>query len=181
MPRTKGTGVAWLRELIGEKGPAAEQEIAKSLSAEDYRLFRTAMPIVWVPEESATNIYRAAGNLIFAGSPNPLIEVGRGMAKNNLTGIYSILVQFTSIPFLMKQASRLWKTYHDTGRPAVDTSRGERILVFSVAGFPELPADMRQVLKGYILGLADLVKVRRVEVELDESDPAEWKWLINWD
>lgn len=181
MPKTKGTGIAWLRELISQKGPEAEQEMAKVLSPDDYKNFRIAMPINWISEDSATNIYRAAGNILFAGSPSPLIEVGRGMAKDNLTGIYSILVQFASIPFLMKQASRLWKTYHDTGQASVDTSQGERTAVFTVAGFPELPGDMRQVLKGYILGLADLVKVRRVEVDLDETDPQRWRWTVTWE
>jgi hypothetical protein len=50
-----------------------------------------------------------------------------------------------------------------------------------VAGFPELPGDMRQVLKGYVLGLADLVKVRRVEVDLDETDPQRWRWTVTWE
>lgn len=181
MPKTKGTGIAWLRELIEQQGPVVEQEMAGALSPDDYKNYRIAMPITWISEESATNIYRAAGSLAFADSPSPLIEVGRGMAKDNLTGIYSILLQFASIPFLMKQASRLWKTYHDTGQASVDTSRGERTAVFAVAGFPELPADMRQVLKGYILGLADLVKARRVSVELDETDAMQWRWVVTWD
>jgi hypothetical protein len=163
------------------KGPEAEQAIAQKLSAEDYKNYRTAMPINWVSEESATNIYLAAGNILFAGSPNIMMEVGRGMAKDNMTGIYSILLQFTNVPFLMKQASRLWKTYHDTGQASAVTIRGEKEAAFIVAGFPELPKDMRQVLRGYIMGLAELVKARDTKVELDEANPNEWKWVVTWD
>jgi hypothetical protein len=180
MPKTKGTGIVWLRELIEYKGAEAEQQMAKALSPEDYKNYRIAMPINWISEESATNIYRAAGNILFAEKANVLEEVGRGMAKNNMTGIYSIFLKFVTIPFMLKQASRLWKTYHDSGKTSVEEAQGQNRIIFKVSEFPELPKDMRQVLRGYILGLSELVKAQNTKVEFDESDPGEWRWVITW-
>lgn len=180
-PKTKGTGISWLREEIESKGPEAEQGIAQALSSEDFRIYRTAMPISWVTEEAATRIYLAAGKVLFPNHKNCLYEVGRGMAKANITGIYSFLVQFATIPFLMKQASRLWRTYHDTGEPQAIEVKGEKRVSFIVAGFPQLPADMRQVLRGYLHGLSDLVGVRNASVTLNETNPNAWVWEITWE
>jgi len=179
-PKTKGTGINWLRELIEARGAEAEQAMAKTLSPDDFKAYRTAMPISWVSEEAATRIYLAAGNVLFPNHTNPILEVGRGMAKANMTGIYSFLLQFATIPFLMKQASRLWRTYHDTGEPSAVEAKGEKRVAFIVTGFPQLPADMRQVLRGYLLGLSELVGVKNTSVALTESDPNAWVWDVTW-
>ncbi|MDI6739687.1 MAG: hypothetical protein QME74_04920 [Candidatus Edwardsbacteria bacterium] len=179
--KTKGTGISWLRELIEAKGPDADQAMARALSPEDYRAYRTAMPISWVPEESATRIFKAAGDILFADAPSPLDEVGRGMAKSNMTGIYSMLLKLTTIPFIMSQASRLWRTYHDSGDASVSGEKGANRAVLVVSGFPELPADMRQVLRGYVMGLGELTGAKNVKVALDESDPNAWKWVSTWE
>jgi len=81
----------------------------------------------------------------------------------------------------MSQASRLWRTYHDTGDASASDGPGRNELTFTVAAFPELPADMRQVLSGYLMGLGELTGARKVAVRLDESDPAAWKWRCTWD
>lgn len=179
-PKTKGTGIAWLREAIEAKGTDAEQAMAKALSPDDFKAYRTAMPISWVTEEAATRIFKAGGDVLFPSHKNSLYEVGRGMAKANITGIYSFLVQFATIPFLMKQASRLWRTYHNTGEPQAIEAKGGKRVSFTVAGFPQLPSDMRQVLRGYLHGLSDLVGVKEAAVALDESDPNSWKWEVTW-
>lgn len=180
-PRTKGTGISWLRESIEAKGTDAEQAMAKALSPDDFKAYRTAMPISWVTEEAATRIFKAGGDVLFPSHKNSLYEVGRGMAKANITGIYSFLVQFATIPFLMKQASRLWRTYHDTGEPQAIEAKGEKRVSFIVAGFPQLPKDMRQVLRGYLHGLSDLVGVKNASVSLNESDPNAWVWEVTWE
>lgn len=181
MPKTKGTGINWLRDLIEAKGPQAEQALAKALSPDDFMAYRTAMPISWFPEDVAIRIYLAAGNILFADKPDVRIEVGRGMARANLNGIYKLLVPLVTIPFLMKQASRLWRTYHDTGVTSIEEFKGEKRIIFTVGNFPDLPADMRQVLRGYILGLSELVGVRNAGVALDESDNNVWKWVVTWE
>jgi len=181
VPKTKGTGIAWLREEIENKGAEAEQDMAKALSPEDFRIYRTAMPISWVSEEAAVRIYLAAGKILFPNHINPLHEVGRGMAKANITGVYSFLVQFATIPYLIKQASRLWRTYHDTGQPQAVEFKGEKRVLFKVSGFPQMPPDMRQVLCGYLAGLSDLVGVKNPKVSLDEKDPNAWMWEITWE
>lgn len=181
IPKTKGTGISWLRELITAKGPEADQAMARSLAPEEYRAYRTAMPISWVPEVAATRIFKAAGDILFAGAPSPLIEVGRGMAKANITGIYSMIIRLATIPFIMSQASRLWRTYHDTGDASASDGPGRNELTFAVAGFPGLPADMRQVLSGYLVGLGELTGASNVAVRLDETDPVAWKWHCTWD
>lgn len=181
IPKTKGTGIAWLRESIAARGPEADQAMARALAPEEYRAYRTAMPISWVPETAATRIFKAACGVLFADAPAPLLEVGRGMAKANMTGIYSMLLKLATIPFIMSQASRLWRTYHDTGDASASDGPGRNQLTFAVAGFPELPADMRQVLSGYLMGLGELTGARNVRAELDESDPAAWRWRCTWD
>ena len=47
-----------------------------------------------------------------------------------------------------------------------------------MTGFPQLPQGMRQVLRGYLHGLSDLVGVKNAKVTLNESDPNAWVWDI---
>jgi hypothetical protein len=181
VPKSKGPGVTWLRHLIDQKGPEAEQTMARVLSPEDYKAYRTAMPISWIPEEVITRIFKAAGDVLFAGSPSPLLEVGRGMAKDNMTGIYKFMLRMTTIPFIMSQASRLWHTLHDTGEASACAGPGNNAVTFTVTGFPAIPADMREVLRGYVTGLGELTGAKNVRTRIDESDPNAWKWVSIWD
>jgi hypothetical protein len=181
VPKSKGPGVTWLRHLIEQQGPGAEQTMARVLSPEDYKAYRTAMPISWIPEDVITRIFAAAGDVLFAGAPSPLIEVGRGMAKANMTGVYKFMLRMTTIPFIMSQASRLWHTLHDTGEAEASEGPGRNMVTFIVRGFPGIPAGMRQVLKGYCTGLGELTNAKNVRTELDESDPHAWKWVSTWE
>jgi hypothetical protein len=40
---------------------------------------------------------------------------------------------------------------------------------------------MRQVLRGYLMGLAELTGARDITATLDESDPSSWKWHCTWE
>lgn len=181
IPKSKCTGVAWLRDLIEKKGPEAEQAMAKALSPDDYRSYRTAMPISWISEEAITRIFKAAGEILFSGSTSSLAEVGRGMAKANMTGIYQFMLRMTTIPFIMSQASRLWRTYHDTGEASASNGPGDNAVTFTVTGFPTIPADMLEVLRGYVTGLGELTGARNVRTSVDGTDPAAWKWVSTWE
>jgi hypothetical protein len=181
IPKSKGTGVAWLRELIQKKGPEADQAMAKALSPDDYRAFRTSMPISWISEEAITRIFKAAGDVLFAEAPSPLAEVGRGMAKANMTGIYKFMLRVTTIPFIMSQASKLWQTLHDTGEATATEGPGRNMVTFTISGFPSIPSGMREVLRGYVTGLGELTNAKNVRTKIDETDPNAWKWISTWE
>ena len=76
-PKSKAPGVVWLRHLIEQKGPEAEQAMAKALSPDDYKAYRAALPITWITEETITRIFRAAGDILFSDAPSPLRHCSR--------------------------------------------------------------------------------------------------------
>ena len=181
VPKSKAPGVVWLRHLIEQKGPEAEQAMAKALSPDDYKAYCTALPLTWITEETITRIFRSAGDILFSDAPSPLIETGRGMAKAHMTGVYKFMLRMTTIPFIISRASSLWRTLHDTGDAEAGEVPGERTVTFTVRGCPSLPADMRQLLRGYITGLGELTGARNVRTEADESDPDAWRWRCSWE
>jgi hypothetical protein len=179
-PRTKATGVDWVRSLVEQHGPAAQEQISRSLSSTDYEVFRSALPMSWIPLEMALRIYEAAGQILFAREPDALFEIGRGMAKANITTIYKAFIRIATIPYVMSQVARLWRTYHDTGEASAERGSVAKEVFFVVRDYPGLSAQMRKLLRGYVTGVTELVGLRNVAVELDESDPSAWKWRITW-
>ncbi|MBN1962760.1 MAG: hypothetical protein JW841_17655 [Deltaproteobacteria bacterium] len=177
---TKGIGIYWLRMVINSFGRDADQNMSNNLSAEDYQLYRNLMPMSWVAEDTAVRIYEAAGNIIYADATNVLYQVGYGMASANLSTTYKVLIRFATISYVLTQASRLWRTYHDTGEAKAYSGEQKNSVIFSVIDFPGLPIKMRQVLREYVAGLSKICGVKNGYVTLDESNPQFWKWILTW-
>ncbi len=177
VPCTTATGIDWLRGLVEARGASAEEQLVRALGADDHAVFRKTLAMSWVPEETALRIYEAAGQILFAGEADVLFEVGRGMARANMTTIYKALIRLTTIPYVLSQAARLWRTYHDRGTATAARRAGANEVVFAVADYPDFIAPMRLVVRGYLGGLAELLGVREYRVVLDEAEP---KWTITW-
>ena len=175
----KGTAVDWVRGSIDKMGPDGDAAMARALSSEDYETYRSMMAVGWIREDVAGRILRAAGNILFAGATDVTFEMGRILSKAHITGIYRMLLKVATIPLIIAQASRLWRTLHDRGEPSSLSESNGRCVTFVVRDYPEFPTDMRNLVRGYIVGLGELAG-EKVTTRLDESDPNAWKWISTW-
>ena len=179
-PTTKAIGIHWLRGLIDERGAAADQQLSHALVPADLQVFRHALAVSWLPVETTVRIYEACGRTLFPQEKDVLFEVGRQMAKANMSTIYRAFIRITTVPYVLSQAARLWRTYHDTGTASASQVEGANEVVFVVRDYPACAAAMRKTLRGFVAGLAEMVGIRSPRVVLDESHPEAWKWTITW-
>ncbi|MEW6516701.1 MAG: hypothetical protein AB1439_07360 [candidate division FCPU426 bacterium] len=181
MAMTKAAGLINTRNLLRAKGAGVEQAMLAQLTPQEVRIYQDALPVTQLPIELLSKVAVLSAPLLFPGQGRleALLSLGRVSALSDLKGIYKILLRFTTPEFAMKQAARLWTTLHTQGE-ARCFSDGEKRIVFEVMGYPDLPEPMRQVLGGYILGMAELTGIRNARIALQEENPRVWRWVVTW-
>jgi hypothetical protein len=177
----KGTTLVYLQQEFKRKGEAAEKKFLSRISPDEAKLYQSALPIAWFPLEPVTRILAAGAEVLFPGDAQGLRKLGHGMAQDNLTGIYKILIKLTTVPFLIAQVAKLWGTYHKQGRAYVIREGEAKRAVLVVEDYPEMPAKFRELNSGYIIGALELTNAKKVTVEHDGSDPEAWKWVGTWE
>ena len=177
----KATGMDFLRKKMRKSGNGAEQALIAELDAEDADLYANALAVSWVDVERAARVYEAAARLLYPGSVDPLVDLGREMARADLTGIYKILLRVATIPMVVERTARLWSTYHRKGSARIvregDVKRADLI----IDGYPDLPEAIRINICGYVQGVLDLTGSKNPQVRHVGGSPEAWRWHVTWD
>ena len=101
------------------------------------------------------------------------------MARDNLRGIYRVLVRVMTVKSLLTRTAKHWRTYHDTGRMwTEEPNRGHAILL--LAEYPELPLSIAWGVAGYTQSAVELAGGRHVQVTGNYDDPNLWRWDVKW-
>jgi hypothetical protein len=181
MALIKAAGLIHTRSLLRAKGSATENAVLARLTPQETTAYQDALPITQLSIELATKVASLAAPLLFPGQnqSDALQSLGRVNALNDLKGIYKVLLRFTTTEFAIKQAARLWSTYHNQGQ-ARSFPDGEKRIIFEVAVYPDLPAQFRQLLAGYIIGMAEMTGIRQARISLQEENPQQWRWVVVW-
>lgn len=180
MALIKAAGLIHTRSLLRAKGGAAENAVLSNLTPTEVTAYQDALPITQLSIEFVTKVAALSAPLLFPGQSqsDALRSLGRVNALNDLKGIYKILLRFTTTEFAIKQAARLWSTYHNQGE-ARSFPEGEKRIIFEVSGYPELPAQFRHILAGYIIGMAEMTGLRQARISLQEENPQQWRWIVD--
>jgi hypothetical protein len=172
--------VVALRRIFKERGAGMERAFLAGLEPDLLELYRGSLAFVWNDVDRQTAVYRAAAQVLYPDDPEGLKRLGWEMARRSYSGVYKILLRLPSTRFVMDQAAKLWTTYFERGQAAVeDAGRGHA--TFVLRNYPELAADMRQIVRGNITAAAETTGARNVRVRHVETDPQAWKWVIQWD
>jgi uncharacterized protein (TIGR02265 family) len=177
--RCKGTNLIYLRKLLQDRGPEAEAAFRQWFPLQEQEVFRSAMPVSWVPVELMARYFQAAAEVAFPGDPLGLRKVGAGIARDNLNGVYKILLRVVSVPVLIQQSAKIWSVYQEKGLPSVQRD-GDHAGSFMVTDFPDLPPAFREQIAGYLEALLEMSGARDPRVKVDERDPQAWTWRISW-
>ncbi len=182
MALSKAAGIIYMRSLLRAKGEIAESEFLAKLSPEEAILYQKILSTEKLPIEVATEMYALSAPLIYSGKSvsESLWQLGYETAQHDLSGKYAILLRIITPEFAIKQAAKIWKTYHDAGVSSTQ-GIGTKQAVFKIENHPSLPNDFRQVLNGYIIGLCNLVGAKNTKVVRDDSNPEAWEWTITWE
>jgi hypothetical protein len=109
-----------------------------------------------------------------------MVKIGKQQAKDDLSGIYKILVTFATIPYVIKHSAQFWKTYHETGQAKAVIVENKNECRFIVEQYPNLPERFREVILGYIEGVIELTGGKMVNVKKAEANNNGWEWFVTW-
>jgi uncharacterized protein (TIGR02265 family) len=175
----KGVGLLFLRKLVRGSPGQVQAAVDHVLTDDERRVVDTCTAGAWVPVELVTKVAVTAAPLLYPGVPDPLFRLGQELARDNLGGIYAYIVRVLTVPFLVQQTARLWRTYHDSG-DATCVSREDRSIELVVRGYPSLPERFRHYMEGYVQQAVSITGVQDVRVTSRDDDPACWTWRITW-
>lgn len=182
MALSKAAGVVHTRALLQAKGQETESRFLSQLTPEEKVAYQTLLPVSKLPIETAVKIYRLAVSLLYPdrSEAEGLRELARVTAWNDLRGVYSVLLRFTSPEFMIKQSAKIWQTYHDAG-VAEASSLGPKQAQLRITQYADLPKPFLQIVTGYTQGMMEIAKVKNPRIECRDANPASWEWRVQWD
>ncbi|MBX7193652.1 MAG: DUF2378 family protein [Sandaracinaceae bacterium] len=175
----KGVGVVFVRTQLREAGASAERAVTTQLTDEELRTYTTTTASSWVPIEHVARMFDLAAPVLHPGKPLPLRLLGRELARDNLRGVYRVLLRVMSVEFVISQSARLWGTYHRRGAARL-VRVAPREVDFVVSDYPRLPERFRECMCGWIVGTLELVGAQKPLVTKIDDDPSAWHWHIRW-
>jgi hypothetical protein len=181
MAQVKAATLIYLRTHLRERGNGAEEAVLAKLPPGDVMQYKTALAMSWIPMEMAARLYPAGVAVLFPSDSEGLKKLGAAVAKDNFTTVYKVLLRLATIPFLIDQTARVWRTYHQQGTPRVERVPDANRAVLHVEGYPDLLPPVADVMSGYIMGLAELSGARNPRVEVESQGGGRFRWTVAWD
>jgi phosphoribosyl-ATP pyrophosphohydrolase len=181
MGKYKGTGILSLRKIIRKHGKTVEENFLNRLSTLEKGIYQNTMAVSWIPDEIAAKVIEEAAETLFPGDKYNIRKIGREQAMTDLNGIYRIFVLCLDIYYMISQAEKLWHLYHDTGAPRAEMIKGVKNARLIVENYPDMLKGIQETISGYIIGTAELVGIRNVQVVTSNESPHTCVWNVSWE
>jgi hypothetical protein len=179
MPVIKGVNIIALKKLVKERGELFETTYLDKLSPKGRELYDSVIATTWVKSEDETELMVTGAKQLFPGDPKPMVQLGRALANQNMTGIYKIFLKIPTIPFIIKRVANIWSSFYQEGKAEV-ISVQDHSLTMQVTELPDIEDYQTDITCGYILELLDITGSKNASVNYDGSDPKAFKWHISW-
>ncbi len=179
MPGYKGSALITLKKIFRKYDAELEKKFISSMTPEELAVYERILPSVWYPIDTATSLYEKAVKVLYPVPKQGLVEIGKEIAVDNLNSVYRVLVRVATAPYVIKQAALFWKTYHQKGQAWVENISDKK-LIFNVRDYPELPVLIREMVRGFIIGLLEQTKAFNVQVTQVTTSDDPWKWEVTW-
>jgi hypothetical protein len=177
----KATGMDFLRKKLRKNGNGAEEALLAELTADEADLYANALAVSWIDVAKAARVYDVAARAIYPKSAEPLVDLGRDMARADLTGIYKVLLRVATIPMVVERTARLWSTYHRRGTARIVREGDAKRADLVIDGYPDLPEAIRVNISGYVQGVLDLTGSKNPQVSHIGGSPDAWRWHVTWE
>jgi hypothetical protein len=181
--KVKGTGFMVIKKLIEEKGAEAEQALRARLTPYSLKIWNSiTLALAWVEDDFAIpgSVLYEAAMVLFPGDPkNALLAMGKIMAKKGMPIYYQMFIRIPTPQFVFKSVAQIWRRFYFDGDASVEEF-GPKQAVFILRNFPDYNENMRIYMKGYLLGISDLLGLKNMTVTIEDGDPQAWKWVMAW-
>jgi hypothetical protein len=180
MNRIKASTMLSLRSHFKDKAEL-EQSFLSKMSPPDVWIYKNAKAFSWINMDAYLRIYAVIAKTAFAGYPKPLVEVGRLEAYTVIRGVYKWVLNLQGMQNLMNQTERMWKLFHEKGKAHSELLPGAHSAFMYVDDYPELTRENLEITMGFIMGVFELIGLKNIKGEIDDSNSHSWKWKLSWD
>lgn len=175
----KGVGVVFVRERVRLLEPDARAAFHARLSEDERLCLDDTLATHWVPVEHASRLFEVLAEVSHADHETPLREVGRQLARHDLSGVYRLLIRVATVRFLLTQHTRLWSVYHRTGEASLVEHEPGHVTI-RIAGHPTLPSPFRVAMAGWLIGAMELCGAKDIQALHEPDHAPPWRFEIRW-
>ncbi|MGC4121229.1 MAG: hypothetical protein QM765_42965 [Myxococcales bacterium] len=185
MGMTKGITANNYLRLVAERSTAAQLEQIKAQLPPGglATLYGAPIPAAgFVDYGAVMQLLLAADKVLGKGDLAFLREASFKNQDANLNGVYKALLPFASPAFILQQASKLWRRYHDTGRLTAERT-GPAGVVVRLLDYKDIPPHHGPEIEGAFEGLLHHAKAKGVTTRHTQCvlDGAPWcEWQVSW-
>lgn len=176
----KSAGLGILKKLFATQSPEVREAFAAALTPEERQLTEAVIATQWVPIALAAGVFEKAAARLFPGDARGVEEIGRLMARDQLSGIYRPVLRVLSVGFAIQQTAKLWRSYFDDGEASARQEAGSTRGTIAAEKCPDMPEANRRIITGYVQGLLELCGAREIQVTHDGSRSERWVWNVTW-
>ncbi len=179
MNKVKATNTLTLKKILNKKHPDLEAKLRSELSPESLNIYQYSTVSTWITDLEERDILAIGAHLLFPGHPRAMVELGRVLALETMSGLYSVFLRIPSVSFVMKRTANMWRLFNAAGNAQTD-DLGPGRAVMTVTDAVDFEPYQCDLVTGYIQAVLELTGSKGISVIFDGANPAAWRWEIAW-
>lgn len=181
MKRYKATGLVFIREYIKKRSDLDEQWLLGQLTEAQAKEYLLAVTNQWVLLSTVEKVFELAAEIIFPQDEKGIEKISSMHARYSIRGVYKLFFRLLTPAFVISQTTRMWNAYNDHGKAYYLLDEKNRQAMMIVEGVPEMSVIRKKMLTGFIKGVISLTNATNYQLELNESNPEQWRWEGRWE
>jgi len=179
MNKVKATNTLTLKKLLGSKHPELEAKLKAELSPACLNIYAYSTVSTWITDVEEQEILAIGARLLFPHLPTAMVQLGRMLALETMSGIYRVFFRIPSVSFVMKRTANMWRMFNAAGNARTD-DLGPGRAVMTVTDAMDFEPYQCDLVTGYIQAVLELAGAKGINVTFDGSNPTAWRWEIAW-
>jgi hypothetical protein len=184
MACTSGVSFLNLKAFADERLAAGTWEtVLSKLSAEERMALKSVLAVGWYEERWFLEVLTALDAIGGAGDLSLVKKIGAFEAERDLNGFLRFILRAANPAFVVEQASKLWRRFHDTGTLVVVRESGNRFKG-TVANWGIVDRALCLELGAYMQRSVELVgakNVRLAHTECRADGAKDCLFTCEWD
>lgn len=150
MARVKGVAVIGIIKYIKKNHKDVFNKIVEAMSKASAKYMDEHILVTeWYPYQLYTDLLRAFDKVVGKGDLSTCIEQGRLSAKHDLSTIFKIFMNFSSIQSMLSRVMVAWSSYYDTGTIEINPLT-EKEATYLIKDFPDIDLAHVKNVQGWV-------------------------------
>jgi hypothetical protein len=138
MAKVKGVALLGVIKFIKKNHKDVLSKVVDALPPESGKYMQEHLLVTeWYPYKIYTDLLRALDKVIGKGDLSTCIEQGRLSAKHDLSTVFKMFLNFSSVQSMLSRVMVAWTSYYDTGKIEIPSLTDKEATYF-IKDFPEI-------------------------------------------